>query len=173
MSFQQNFSNFYPPNVLPRVELKYKAKDLLRGNWPVLIGVTLLFLLLTGFQVNYSYGVDDGTLLTTPEDANMAQILASYFSTTLSALSSAIASIGVGRIVLAVIVGIISALLIDGVLTYCYTAWFIKLAEIGHSRPLTFSDFVEGFSSGVTAMLAYIWQQLWLTIWSLITMPGF
>ena len=62
MSFQQNFSNFYPPNVLPRVELKYKAKDLLRGNWPVLIGVTLLFLLLTGFQVNYSYGVDDGTL---------------------------------------------------------------------------------------------------------------
>lgn len=103
----------------------------------------------------------------------MAQILASYFSTTLSALSSAIASIGVGRIVLAVIVGIISALLIDGVLTYCYTAWFIKLAEIGHSRPLTFSDFVEGFSSGVTAMLAYIWQQLWLTIWSLIGLPGF
>lgn len=49
----------------------------------------------------------------------------------------------------------------------------IKLAEIGHSRPLTFSDFVEGFSSGVTAMLAYIWQQLWLTIWSLIGLPGF
>lgn len=70
MSFQPNFSNFYPPNVLPRVELKYKAKDLLRGNWPVLIGVTLLFLLLTGFQVNYSYGVDDGTLL---DDAGRRQ----------------------------------------------------------------------------------------------------
>ena len=75
MSFQPNFSNFYPPNVLPRVELKYKAKDLLRGNWPVLIGVTLLFLLLTGFQVNYSYGVDDGTLLTTPEDATWRRSL--------------------------------------------------------------------------------------------------
>lgn len=172
MSFQQNFSNFYPPNVLPRVELKYKAKDLLRGNWPVLIGVTLLFLLLTGFQVNYTY-VDDNALLTTPEDANTAQLVASYFSSTLSALGSAIASIGVGRVVLTVIVGIVSALLIDGVLTYCYTAWFIRLSEIGHSRPLTFADFVEGFSSGVTAMLAYVWQQIWLNIWSLIGLPGF
>ena len=171
MSFQ---SNFYPPNVLPRIELKFKAKELLRGNWPVLIGVTLLFLLLTGFQVNYTYDVSgDGALPTTPENANTAQLVASYFSTTLSALGSAIASLGVGRIVLAAIVGIVSALLIDGVLTYCYTAWFVRLAEIGHSRPLTFADFAEGFSSGVTAVLAYVWQQIWLNIWSLIGLPGF
>lgn len=43
MSFQSKFFKFLPAECAPRVELKYKAKDLLRGNWPVLIGVTLLF----------------------------------------------------------------------------------------------------------------------------------
>ena len=167
-------SNFYPPNVLPRIELKFKAKELLRGNWPVLIGVTLLYLLLTGFQMNYTYDVTDGgPLVEDVADANTAQIVASYFHSSLSALGSAIASIGVGKVILTAILAIVSALLIKGVLTYCYTAWFIKLAEIGNSRPLTFADFTEGFTNGVKAMLAYVWQQIWLNIWSLIGLPGF
>lgn len=174
MSFQPNFSNFYPPHVLPRIELKFKAKELMRGNWPVLIGVTLLYLILTSFQLNYTYGESgEGTLLNVPEDASTMQLVLAFFSTTLSALGSAVASIGVGKVIVAFILGIVSALLIDGVLTYCYTAWFIRLAEIGKSRPLTFHDFAEGFSSGLPAMLAYIWQQLWLMIWSLLALPGF
>ena len=64
-------------------------------------------------------------------------------------------------------------LLIDGVLSFCYNAWFVKLAELGGSRPLTFNDFAESFNLGIKAALAYVWQQLWTIIWSLLGLPGF
>ena len=87
-------SNLYPPHVLPRVELKYKAKDLLRGNWPVLIGVTLLYLLLTGFQVTMTYGPEDvAALFDAGASASIPEIIAYYFgSQPLSMLGSAIGS---------------------------------------------------------------------------------
>lgn len=174
MSFQPNFSNFYPPNVLPRVELKYKAKDLLRGNWPVLIGVTLLFLLLTSFSVTFNYNESSSSTMDTIQSGNTTEIVGSYFSSSpFASLSGAIAGLSIGVVILFVIIAILSAILIDGVLTYCYTAWFVTLSEIDHSRPLTFGDFAEHFRNGVPAALAYIWQQIWLTIWSLIGLPGF
>lgn len=168
-------SNLYPPHVLPRVELKYKAKDLLRGNWPVLIGVTLLYLLLTGFQVTMTYGPEDvQALFDAGASASIPEIIAYYFgSQPLSMLGSAIGSIGVGTMAMTAFLAIISSLLIDGVLSYCFTAWFIVLAEIGHSRPLSFGDFAETFSGALKGLLAYIWQQLWIVIWSLAGLPGF
>lgn len=168
-------SNLYPPGVLPRVTLKYQAKDLLRGNWAVLIGVTLLYLLLTGFQVTYTYSVDDvQAVFDAGENASIPELVGYYFgSQPLSVLGSALGSIGVGGLVVAALVSIVSALLIDGVLTYCYTAWYVTLAEIGHSRPLTFGDFAETFSGAVKGLLAYIWRELWIVIWSLVGLPGF
>lgn len=167
-------SSFYPPNVLPRVELKYKAKGLLRGNWMLVLGVTLLYLLLTGFKITYSYSTSsDGSLLNAGQDYGTWEITQSYFNYSLSTLGSAIGNIGLENIVLGVILAIVSALLIDGVLTYCYNAWFVTLSEIGDSRRLTFDDFVSHFSQAVTAVLAYLWQQLWLIIWGLLMIPGF
>ncbi|MEE0435739.1 MAG: DUF975 family protein [Peptococcaceae bacterium] len=166
--------SFYPPNVLPRVELKYKAKELLRGNWPIVLAVTILFVLLTGFQVSFNYGeTDEGAMFANVQDATTPQIVAAYFSYTLSNLGSAIANIGVGQTVLLVFLAVALSLLIDGVLSFCYNAWFVKLAELGGSRPLTFNDFAESFNFGVKAALAYIWQQLWTLIWSLLGLPGF
>lgn len=167
-------SSFYPPNVLPRVELKYKAKGLLRGNWMLVVGVTLLYLLLTGFQVTYTYNpTDAGVALTSGQDYSTVDLVQFYFNYSMSEIGSTIANIGVENIVLGVIIAIISALLIDGVLTYCYNAWFVTLTEIGDSRRLTFDDFVSHFGQAVTAVLAYLWQQLWLLIWSLAGLPGF
>ena len=161
-----------PPDVLPRIELKYQAKDLMRGNWPVLIGVTLLFLLLTAAQVTYT--VDVPTEVVDPNNQmTVAQSVFEYFNLTVSSLAGAIASFGLGKTVLFGIVAIVSALLINGVLTYCYNAWYVTLMEIGHSRPLTFNDFVDTFSGGLRGMLGYIWRELWLIIWSLVGIPGF
>lgn len=169
MSFQSH--NLYPPDVLPRVELKFKAKDLLRGNWLVLIGVTLLVLLLTGFQVNYTYQDES---ITNMHNASTGELVASYFdSSPLSSIGSALGNLGVGGMIAVTLIAIVTALLIGGVLNYCYTAWFVTLSEIGHSRPLTFGDFAAHFRNGVAAVLAYIWQQLWTLIWSLLGLPGF
>ena len=173
MSFQQQ--NLYPPDVLPRVTLKFQAKDLLRGNWLVVIGVTLLFLLLTAFQTTYTYSEDSVTVMTGDTDsASMPELVGAYFnSSPLSGLGSAIGNLGVGGMIFVAILAIFAAILIGGVLNYCYSAWFVTLSEIGHSRPLSFGDFAEHFRQGVTAALAYIWQQLWIIIWSLLGLPGF
>lgn len=167
-------SSFYPPNVLPRVELKYKAKGLLRGNWMLVIAVTLLYVLLTGFKITYNYSSSsEGPLLGAGQDYGTWEIGQIYFHYSLSSLGSAIGNIGVENLIFGVLLALVSALLIDGVLTYCYSAWFVTLTEIGDSRRLTFDDFVSQFGSAVTAVLAFLWQQLWIIIWSLLSIPGF
>ena len=167
-------SSFYPPNVLPRVELKYKAKGLLRGNWMLVIAVTLLYLLLTGFKVTYNYDVtEEGPLLLTGQEYGVWGLVRAYYQYSLSSIGSAISTIGIDNLVTGVLIAIISAILLDGVMSYCYNAWFVTLTEIGDSRRLTFDDFVGHFSSAVTAVLAYLWQQLWIIIWSLLSIPGF
>lgn len=167
--------SFYPPNVLPRVELKFKAKSLLRGNWMILIAVTLLYLLLTGFQFTYNYGgtTETGPSLLSGQAYNTMDYFQLYFQYSMSSLGTAVGNIGIENIVLGVVLAIVSALLIDGILTYCYNAWFVTLTEIGDSRRLTFDDFVSHFSNAVTVLLAYLWQQLWLIIWGLLAIPGF
>lgn len=166
--------SFYPPHVLPRVELKYKAKELLRGNWPIVLAVTILFVLLTGVSVTFDYNeTNEGALFTDVQDASPMQVVLAYFNAMLAGLGDTIADIGVVQAVLLVVLSIALWLLIDGVLSFCYNAWFVKLAELGGSRPLTFNDFAESFNLGVKAALAYVWQQLWTIIWSLLGLPGF
>ena len=88
--------SFYPPNVLPRVELKFKAKSLLRGNWMILIAVTLLYLLLTGFQFTYNYGgtTETGPSLLSGQANNTMDYFQLYFQYSMSSLGTAVGNIG-------------------------------------------------------------------------------
>ncbi len=166
--------SFYPPNVLPRVELKFKAKTLLRGNWMILIAVTLLYLLLTGFKVTYTYDVsEEGPLLLSGQNYTVWELVRAFYQYSLSSVGSTISSIGIDNVVLGIVLAIVSMILIDGVLSYCYSAWFLTLTEIGDHRRLTFDDFVSQFNNAVTAVLAYLWQQLWIIIWGFLGIPGF
>ena len=73
--------------------------------------------------------------------------------------------------VLGALIAFISAILIQGVMSYCYTAFFIRMAE-HKGEKMTFTTFVEGFSDAIKAVLAFLWQYLWTMIWGLTALPG-
>ena len=42
-----------------------------------------------------------------------------------------------------------------------------------YSNPVTYSDFISGFSQFIRGTLAFLWMSLWITIWSfLFVIPG-
>lgn len=77
----------------------------------------------------------------------------------------------VGHMLLGMLIAFVSALLIQGVMSYCYTAFFIRMAE-HKGEKMTFSTFVEGFTDAIKAVLAFMWQYLWTMIWGLTALPG-
>lgn len=150
---------------LPRAELKAEAKQVLRPNWATVLLVTLIYMIFMGVD-SYTYsryipgtGGDDYGISYSVSGA--AGMYATYIGE----------NIDIGRMLIGVLIAIISALLIQGVMGYCYTAFFIRMAE-HKGQKITFGTFVEGFTDAVKAILAFIWQYIWIAIWGLTAVPG-
>lgn len=150
---------------LPRAELKAEAKQVLRPNWATVLLVTLIYMIFMGVD-SYTYsryipgaGGDDYGISYSASGA--AGLYATYMG----------GYVDIGHLLIGVLIAIISALLIQGVMGYCYTAFFIRMAE-HKGQKITFGTFVEGFTDAVKAILAFIWQYIWIAIWGLTAVPG-
>lgn len=146
-------SNF--ANIYPRAQLKQQAKQLLSPNWGVILGITLLYgvlMTIAGGGLGVLTGVDSLEYAASSGD----------FSYMMEASST-----GIGSSLLTIILGI----LVNGVLAYCYTAYFLKSSQMPNQK-LPFAVFVEGFNDALRAALAYLWRYLWIAIWALASIPG-
>lgn len=151
-------------NVFPRAELKAEAKKLMRPNWGTILLATLLYLILMGVD-SYTYSQHLPAYGTTESYAysvsGAAGMYTSYFN----------GHMNFGQLVLGMCIAIVAAILIQGVMTYCYTAFFLRMAE-RKGEKVSFGLFVEGFSDAIKAALAFLWQYLWTMIWGLTMIPG-
>lgn len=147
----------YQDHYFPRPELKHRGKAALSGHWKVAIAITVITLLLSGLMV---YAQPDGVLsggFNNPmsvEDLNqqMMQMEPMDPATLLTVQ----------------LIGLISSLLINGVLALASIKWYLSVAQ---GLPDTrFSDFISNFSYGLKGVLAYLWQNLWLLLWSFVYM---
>lgn len=155
------------PHVFPRAELKAEAKKMMRPNWGTILLVTLIYLIFMGID-SYTYSrYLPATDITTS---------AGEYSYSVSGAAGMYATyvgnqMDLGHMVLGALIAFVSALLIQGVLSYCYTAFFIRMSE-RKGEKLTFSTFVEGFTDAIKAVCAFVWQYIWTMIWSLTALPG-
>ena len=147
---------------LPRAELKAEAKKMLRPNWATILLVTLIYMIFMGVD-SYTYS------RYIPGTENMVSYSASGAAGMYATYMGGYAD--VGHLLIGVLIAIISALLIQGVMGYCYTAFFIRMAE-HKGQKMTFGTFVEGFTDAIKAILAFIWQYIWIAIWGLTAVPG-
>ena len=149
-------SNFV--NIFPRAQLKQQAKQLLSPNWGVILGITIIYgvlVLLTGGGLGFA-------------STDSLEYAADYATSTGDFSYMAEASgLGLGSSLLTFVLGV----LVNGVLAYCYTAYFVKSSQMPNQK-LSFSTFVEGFNDAVRAALAYLWRYLWIAIWGLTAVPG-
>ncbi|MDO4280653.1 MAG: DUF975 family protein [Peptococcaceae bacterium] len=143
-----------------RAQLKAQAKQALSPNWPLVIAVTLIYLLCAGAYSGTNYNNINGEL-TVYDGSSVANFISNHAGwVTLGMLS-------VG------LVGLIGGILVDGVLSFAYSAWMLKMAELDASRKISFGEFVDGFRFIIKAALAYLWQSLWTWIWGLmLVVPG-
>lgn len=154
-------------HIFPRAELKAEAKRLMRPSWGTIFLVTLIYLIFMGVD-SYTYSrYLPSTAMTTSSGefyysaSGASGIYASYIGDHMD----------VGHMLVGALIAFISALLIQGVMSYCYTAFFIRMAE-HKGEKMTFSTFVEGFNDAIKAILAFMWQYLWTIIWGLTAIPG-
>lgn len=147
---------------LPRAELKAEAKKMLRPNWTTILLVTLIYIIFMGVDsYTYSRYIPGTENVASYSVSGAAGMYATYIGE----------NIDIGRMLIGVLIAIVSALLIQGVMGYCYTAFFIRMAE-QKGQKITFGTFVEGFTDAVKAILAFIWQYIWIAIWGLTAIPG-
>lgn len=140
--------------ILPRAELKQLAKQKMRGHWKTILLMTFLYMVFIGLLGGSQYAFNpDPTVMSSNSPMAQSMIFKMF------GLSMGLSIIG--------------GILVSGVYGYCYTAWFVALANNPTGAPLTFSNFMERFSDAVRGILAYIWQNIWLTIWSLLAVPGY
>lgn len=154
-------------HVFPRAELKAEAKRLMRPNWVTILLVTLIYMIFMGID-GYTYSSYlPSTAVTTSSGelyysaSGASGIYATYMGENMD----------LGHMMLGALIAFISAILIQGVMSYCYTAFFIRMAE-HKGEKMTFGTFVEGFSDAIKAVLAFMWQYLWTMIWGLTAVPG-
>ena len=154
-------------HVFPRAELKAEAKRLMRPNWVTILLVTLIYLIFMGIDgYTYSSYLPSTTVTTSSGEfyysvSGASGLYATYMGDNMD----------LGHMVLGALIAFISAILIQGVMSYCYTAFFIRMAE-HKGEKMTFTTFVEGFSDAIKAVLAFLWQYLWTMIWGLTALPG-
>lgn len=147
---------------LPRAELKAEAKKMLRPNWATILLVTLIYMIFMGVDSHtYSRYIPGTENMVSYSASGAAGMYATYMG----------GYADVGHLLIGVLIAIISALLIQGVMGYCYTAFFIRMAE-HKGQKMTFGTFVEGFTDAIKAILAFIWQYIWIAIWGLTAVPG-
>lgn len=154
-------------HVFPRAELKAEAKRLMRPNWVTILLVTLIYMIFMGIDgYTYSSYLPSTTVTTSSGEfyysvSGASGLYATYMGDNMD----------LGHMVLGALIAFISAILIQGVMSYCYTAFFIRMAE-HKGEKMTFTTFVEGFSDAIKAVLAFLWQYLWTMIWGLTAFPG-
>ena len=153
-------------HAFPRAELKAEAKRLMRPNWVTILLVTLIYLIFMGVD-SYTY---TRYLPETSMTTNIGQYSYSV-SGAAGMYATYVGNMDLGHRLLGVLIAFVSAILIQGVMSYCYTAFFIRMVE-HKGEKMTFSTFVEGFSDAIKAALAFIWQYLWTMIWGLTALPG-
>lgn len=155
---------------LPRAQLKAQAKQRLSGNWGVVVPVTIFFFICIALLLWFTSGHEAAQLTENFASTGNMTSLSSNFLYHPHPIMGTAASIGAGLFAMSLL-SFIGTILVSGILSYAYTAWFVKAAT---DRPekMTFADFTEQFASWWRATLAFLWQELWSGIWSLVTLPA-
>lgn len=146
--------------LFPRQELKWRAKEALRGKWMPAVVITLLFMI-------FSIGGQYATLKSI--DPNMT--VTKFFNNTLSMeamanLQSQMKSPDMAFMGFIGVVGIIIGILINGVFQMAASMWYLNVAQ--RNENTTLGDFFANFSYWLKGTLMYLWMSLWLMIWAMI-----
>lgn len=138
--------------MFDRVKYKKFAKVQLKGRWTVPVLICLLSVVVAslfnipGFAKASQYSIYDA--LNNPD--------------VMIALS--------GRARLTSILGLISSIVVT-IFAYAEIGVYLKMSR--SPEPVFFSDFIEGFSRALDAILIALWQFLWIWLWSLLLfIPG-
>lgn len=148
----------------PRQELKWRAKEALRGNWLAAVVITLLFMLFSTGGQYASFKVID---------PNMT--LMNFMSNSLDAdaimrLQSQMAEPDPMLITLIGVVGVVIGILVNGVFQMASSMWYLDVMQ--RNSRTTLGDFFANFSHWLKGTLMYLWMSLWLMIWaSIVAMP--
>ena len=146
----------------PRPELKYRAKEALRGNWLVAILIAIITVVLGGLMY-YAQ-----TKISGPMDAAMSTYFMDVTSGTVTTQYTDLMNVYSNNMLLVMLVSVITGVLINGVLELAKIMWYLSVVQNREDRSL--SAFFGYFGQGLRGVLAYLWQTLWLTLWSIIYM---
>lgn len=148
----------YQEKYFPRVELKHRGKASLAGHWKVAIAITIITMLLTGILVYAqpnAAGMDGMITADMDFEAFNAQMMQQQ-------------AMDPGTLAMLQLIGLVTSILINGVLALASIKWYLSVAQ--RLPDTRFSDFISNFSYGLKGALAYLWQTLWLIIWSFVYM---
>lgn len=149
---------------MPRAELKAQAKKIMASNRGMMTLLSLIYLVCLGIQ-GFTYELHQMNVENVTETIQAQGPGAIYMAT--QHLSSATST----QMALFSILGMICGILVNGVVAYAYQAWCLKQTQY-KGKKLNFADFIDGFGEALKAILAYIWQNIWIFIWSLTIIPG-
>ena len=153
------------PGLFPRAYLKKEAKEMLSPSWGPVLGITLIYLIFIGID-GFMYGNQVPTTVSGYTDA------AGSFSYTVSGAAGMYAyGVANDNLFMMSLIALVSGVLIQGVLAYSYSAYFVRMSE-NKGRKMGFGVFIENFNDWLKAALAFMWQYLWTMIWGLTAIPG-
>ncbi len=146
--------------LFPRQELKWRAKEALRGKWLPAVVITLLFMLFsTAGQYASLKAIDPNMTLSNFMGNTVSTDAIMRLQSQMTAPDIAVA----GRIgIVALVIGI----LINGVFQMAASIWYLNLAQ--QNANTTLGDFFANFSYWLKGMLMYLWMSLWLMLWAFI-----
>ncbi len=151
--------SYTPKNYFPRPELKFKAKEMLRGHWLPAVIVAALFLIFN------SAGTFAGMKVLFPETT-----IASYFGWNASAMNGRMfeTSLDFSNVdmVLLLAVVLIVGVMINGIFQMAASVWFLYLAQ-GRGEA-TVGEFFSHFGYWLNGVLMYLWMTLWMLIWVIL-----
>lgn len=138
--------------MFDRVKYKKFAKVQLKGRWTVPVLICLVSVVVSSLFSIPGFAqiqnLSDYDILYNP-------VTAATFSahTRLNSLLNIISSV------------------VATIFAYAEVGVYLKMSR--SPEPVSFSDFIEGFSGAITAILIALWQLLWITLWTLLfIIPG-
>lgn len=138
--------------MFDRIKYKKFAKVQLKNRWTIPVLVTLTITVITN-------------LFNIPDFMHLSIDELRIYLTNPSAASTVVAKTNAGNALSFV------SIIVTFILDYAAIGVYLKMSR--SPDPVTYNDFIEGFSNFWKAILIGLWQSLWIFLWTLLfIIPG-